>query len=116
MLGAVSLLFELHVSSIVSPSHTVLIYAIWSGQNRFIFASLVGLPNHSVDIRIRSSVFDIRYSIRSNIRGFVQPNMFGGSIFDNRTDSSSNRFDRSNICIFDGTNLFDSSVFDRANL
>ena len=44
----------------------------------------LGLPNHSMDIRIRGSIFDIRYSILSNIWRFGPSNIFDGSIFDHR--------------------------------
>jgi hypothetical protein len=44
--------------------------------------SQLGLPNHSMDIWIRGSMFDIWYSILSNIWRFGPFNIYDGSIFD----------------------------------
>ena len=80
--------------------------------------SLLGLPNHSMNIRIRGSIFDIRYSIFDPIEYLQVRSIEYVRRFDIR---SSNRFDidwfdRSNISIFDEANLFDGSIFDASNI
>jgi hypothetical protein len=99
---------------VLGPGITTLNVVDWYGGVRFEIqchfpqyrmhwqACVLGLPNHSMDIRIWGSIFDIQYSILSKIWRFGRLNMFDGSIFDYRTGSI-----WSNI-----KQRFDGSIFD----
>ena len=69
--------------------------------------SRLGLLNHSMNIRIGSSIFDIRWFDRSNICWFKKVRC---SIFDGSIDRMSGRFEEIRYSIrFDGS-IFDGSI------